>query len=139
MFRDAASKLTGLRRRAFKAKATVELLGGRAWRAESCFGWNRHPVELGLREQASGIVCLDNFPAHGSKTKEAKRLELERDIRALTNPHSQGDPQFRNALSYTRLSTASRSLTAAGSTLFGHAKEPSSSRLMSTHKPVPSQ
>lgn len=104
---DAAKKLTSQRRRAFMAKVAAKLFGGNARRAESCFGWNRHTVELGLREQASGIVCLDNFAARGNKKIEAKMPELERDIRALVEPHSQADPQFRSALSYTRLSAAS--------------------------------
>ena len=104
---DAARKLTSQRRRAFMAKVAADLFGGNARRAESCFGWNRHTVELALCEQASGIVCLDNFAARGNKKMEAKRPDLERDIRALADPHSQTDPQFRSALSYTRLSAAS--------------------------------
>ena len=104
---DAAKRLTSQPRRAFMAKVSAELFGGNARRAESCFGWNRHTVELGLHERASGITCLDNFAARGNKKMEAKRPELERDIRALADPHSQADPQFRSALSYTRLSAAS--------------------------------
>ena len=103
---DAARKLTGQRRRAFMANVAREMLGGSARLAESHLGWSRHTVELGLREHASGIVCLDNFVARGNKKAEAKRPELERDIRALADPHSQADPQFRSALSYTRLSAA---------------------------------
>ena len=103
---DAAKKLTGSRRRAFMANVTVELLGGSARRAQTRFGWNRHTVELGLHERASGIVCVDNFTARGNKKMEAKRPDLERDIRALADPHSQADPQFKSALSYTRLSAA---------------------------------
>ena len=104
---DAARKLTAHHRRAFMANVAAELLGGSAWRAESQFGWNRHTVELGLRERASGIVCMDNFQARGNKKSEAKRPALERDIRALADPHSQADPQFKSTLSYTRLSAAS--------------------------------
>lgn len=104
---DAAKKLTSQRRRAFMANVTAELFGGNARRAESCFGWNRHTVELGLHERASGIVCVDNFAARGNKKLEAKRPDLERDIRALADPHSQADPQFKSALAYTRLSAAS--------------------------------
>ena len=85
----------------------VALLGGSAQQAKSRFGWNRDTVELGLRERASGITCVDNFAARGNKRSEAKRPELERDIRALADPHSQADPQFKSALSYTRLSAAS--------------------------------
>ena len=104
---DAARKLTGPRRRAFMANVTLELLGGSAQRAKTRFGWNRDTVELGLHERASGIVCLDHFAARGNKKMETKRPDLERDIRALADPHSQADPQFKSALSYTRLSAAS--------------------------------
>ena len=104
---DAARQLTSQQRRAFMAKVAADLFGGNARRAGSCFGWNRHPVELGWREQASGIVCLDNFAARGNQKMEAKRPELERDIRALADSHSQADPQFRSLLAYTRLSAAS--------------------------------
>ena len=89
------------------ANVAAEMLGGSARRAESHFGWSRDTVELGLCERASGIVCLDNFGARGNKKAEAKMPELERDIRALAEPHSQSDPQFRSALFYTRLSAAS--------------------------------
>lgn len=89
------------------ARVAVELLGGSARRAESHFGWSRHTVELGLCERASGIICLDNFAGRGNKKSESKRPQLERDIRALADPHSQADPQFRSALAYTRLSAAS--------------------------------
>ena len=88
------------------AKVAVELLGGSAWQAESQFGWNRRTVELGLHERASGIVCVDNFAARGNKKSESKHPALERDIRALADPHSQADPPFKSALSYTRLSAA---------------------------------
>jgi hypothetical protein len=104
---DAARKLTAHRRRAFMANATVELLGGSARRAQSCFGWNRRTVELGLHERASGILCVDNFQARGNHRSETKRPDLERDIRALADPHSQADPQFKSSLAYTRLSAAS--------------------------------
>ena len=36
-----------------------------------------------------------------------RRPWLEADIRALADPHSQADPPFKSALSYTRLSAAS--------------------------------
>ena len=52
------------------------LLGGSAQQAKSRFGWNRDTVELGLRERASGITCVDNFAARGNKRSEAKRPEL---------------------------------------------------------------
>jgi hypothetical protein len=99
---DAAKKLTSQRRRAFMANVTAELFGGNARRAESGFGWNRRTVELGLCERASGIQCLDNFQARGNKKIEAKMPELERDIRALVDPHSQADPQFKTGVTHCK-------------------------------------
>lgn len=107
LLREAASKRTAHRCRAFMAKVAVELLGGSARRARSHFGWNRDTVELGLRERAGGITCLDNFQARGNKKAESKQPRLEADIRALADPHSQADSQFKSALSYTRLSAPS--------------------------------
>ena len=89
------------------ARVAVELLGGSARRAESHFGWSCDAVELGLCERASGIICLENFQARGNKKSESKRPQLEGDIRALADPHSQAGPQFRSSLAYTRLSAAS--------------------------------
>ena len=86
------------------ARVAAEMLGGSAYRAENHLGWNRRTVELGLAERASGIACLDHFQARGNKKAEVKQPKLEADIRALADPHSQADPQFKSALFYTRLS-----------------------------------
>jgi hypothetical protein len=48
--KDAASKLTGAKRRAFQAQVTLDYLEGNARRAETVFGWYRKTVELGLHE-----------------------------------------------------------------------------------------
>ncbi len=46
-FKDAASKLTGAKRRAFQAKVALDYLDGSARRTERVFGWWRKSVELG--------------------------------------------------------------------------------------------
>ena len=46
-FKDAASKLTGVRRRAFQAKVALDYLDGSSRRTERMFGWRRKTVELG--------------------------------------------------------------------------------------------
>ena len=83
--KDAASKLTGAKRRAFQAQVTLDDLEGRARRAERVFGWGRNTVELGLHELWTGIVCLGNFSARGNKKTEEKHVQLEQDIRALAD------------------------------------------------------
>ena len=46
------------------------------------------------------------FPRPRPPPIEAKWPDLERDVRALADVHSQADPQLRTALAYTRLSAA---------------------------------
>ena len=101
--KDAASKLTGPKRRAFQAQVTLDYLEGRARRAERVFGWGRNTVELGLHELWTGIVCLGNFSARGNKKTEEKHVQLEQDIRALADANSQQDPKFQSPFLYTRM------------------------------------
>lgn len=103
LFKDAASKLTGTDKRNFMAKTTLTMFGGSARKAETCLGWNRQTVELGLNELHSGITCLDNYGARGNKKSEKKIRTLESDIRALVEPHSQADPQMKSNFAYTRI------------------------------------
>jgi len=76
-FKDAAEKLTGNRKRDFIAKVTQDYFGGSARRAETVLGWNRHIIQKGLRENRTGIVCVDNYQARGSH-KSAAILILEK-------------------------------------------------------------
>ena len=69
--KDAASKLTGAKRRAFQAKVAWDYLDGSARRAERVFGWRRKTVELGLNELRTGITCRDNTSARGNRKTEA--------------------------------------------------------------------
>jgi len=104
--KDAASKLTGAKRRAFQAQVAIDYLDGSARRAERVFGWGRHTVEVGLEELRTGIARPDNFSARGNKKTEVKCPELEQDIRALAEPHSQQDPKFQSPFLYTRMTAA---------------------------------
>ena len=104
--KDAASKLTGPKRRAFQAQVALDYLEGSARRAEGVFGWGRQTVALGLNELRTGIVCLDNFSARGNKKTEEKLPKLEEDIRSLAEPQSQQDPKFQSAFLYTRMTAA---------------------------------
>lgn len=73
--KDAASKVTGARRRAFQAKVALDYFEGSARRAERIFGWSRKTVELGLNELRTGIVCVGNMSARGNRKTEEKRRE----------------------------------------------------------------
>jgi len=101
--KDAASKLTGAKRRAFQAQVTLDYLDGSARQAERVFGWWRKTVELGLHELRTGITCVDNASARGNRRTEEKLPALEHDIRALAEPQSQQDPKFQSPFQYTRI------------------------------------
>ena len=91
--KDAASKLTGSKRRAFQAQVALDYLDGSPRRAERVFGWWRGAVELGLNELRTGITCVDNTSARGNRKTEEKQPALEQDIRSLAEPQSQQDPK----------------------------------------------
>lgn len=59
--KDAARKLTGVKRSAFQAQVALDYLGGSPRRAESVFGWGRKTVETGLNELRTGITCVNNY------------------------------------------------------------------------------
>lgn len=101
--KDAAGKLTGRKRREFIARVTSEWFGGNARKAEREMGWGRETVKKGLRELETGITCLDNYQGRGNKKAEEKNPRLEEDIRAITEPHTQADPDLRTSLAYTKI------------------------------------
>ncbi|MBT4504205.1 MAG: hypothetical protein HOC74_41140 [Gemmatimonadetes bacterium] len=101
--KDAASKLTGAKRRAFQAQVTLDYLEGNSRRAETVFGWYRKTVELGLHELRTGIRCVERFSARGNRKSEEKQPQLEQDIRTLADPESQVDPKFQSPFLYTRI------------------------------------
>lgn len=101
--KDAAKKLTGIKRRAFQAQVAIDYLNSNSRLAEKTFGWDRKTVALGLNEYRTGIVCVDNFKARGNKKTEAKKPQLEADIVSLAEPKSQTDPKFQTAFKYTRI------------------------------------
>ena len=101
--KDAGTKLTGAKRRAFQAQVALDYLEGSPRRAERVFGWCRKAVELGLNERRTGIICLDNTSARGNRKTEVKQPLLEQDIRSLAEPQSQQDPKFQSPFKYTRM------------------------------------
>lgn len=105
--RLASSHLSGAERRAFQATMALKYCGGNARRAERVFGWGRETVELGLHEQRTGIVCVGAQAAFGgNRLWEEQHPEVAHALWALAQSHSQQDPTFRTALSYTRLTAA---------------------------------
>jgi hypothetical protein len=110
--RLAASKMSGPKRRAFAAEMTLKYCGGPPLRAESIFGWGRHPVERGLAERRTGIRCLGAQAAFSGRPRgEDEPPEAAEDLRRLAEAHAQQAPTFRTTLASTRL-TAQAALEA---------------------------
>lgn len=101
--KDAATKLTGFKRRAFQAQVALDYLAGSPRKAERLLGWDRRTVQLGLHELRTGIICVDNVKRRGNKKSEDKDAQLKADICALAEPVSQIDPKFQTPFYYTRI------------------------------------
>lgn len=105
--KDAASKLTGATKRAFMAKVAEDYFTGSARKTETYLGWGRKGVQLGLHERRTGVRCLDNYQARGTKKTEEKHPELEQAIIELVDGYAQADPQMRTTFCYARVSAQS--------------------------------
>jgi len=100
---DAAKKLKGAAKRAFMANITRNHLDASPRKAERELGWYRKAVEKGLKEQQTGINCVDNYAARGRKKTEDTLPDLVNDIRDLVEQDSQVDPKFRTSFRYMRV------------------------------------
>jgi hypothetical protein len=127
--RLAASKMTGLQRRAFEAEMTMKYCGGNPLLAETIFGWGRHTVAVGLAERRTGIRCLGAQPAFsGRKRWEEQCPEAAAALGKLAEAQAQQDPTFRTTLAYTRL-TANAALEALRTQGYGEEQLPSPSTM----------
>ena len=106
LIRSGARRLTGYQRRSFQAEVAAELCGGNARQAERRFGGGRETVEKGLQERHHRVRCLENFAARGRQRSEEKDPQLAADIRAIVEPHTHADPEFKSSRRYTNLSAA---------------------------------
>jgi len=86
------------------AKVAEDYFEGLARKAETYLGWNRDSIQLGLHERRSGILCVDNYQAHGRRKSEANNPALEADIRTLVDVQSQADPKLQSTFLYARIS-----------------------------------
>jgi hypothetical protein len=102
--KDAATKLTGYRRRDFIAKVAEDYFDGSARRTETAMGWNRDTVQLGLHERRTGLRCADNYRARGRHKSEVLLPNLEADIRRLVDAQAQADPKFQSTFLYAQVS-----------------------------------
>ncbi len=69
-FNLALAKLTGPSRRSFAAQVATAHFGGSARKTERFLAVSRQMVALGLKEQATGICCLDAHHLKGRKKKK---------------------------------------------------------------------
>ncbi|MBD2777790.1 ISAzo13-like element transposase-related protein [Iningainema tapete] len=102
--KDAATKLTGPKKRAFMAEVTLDYFDASARKTETYLGWNRQAITLGLKEKETGIICIDNYQARGRKKTEFLLPNLEADIQSLVDSKSQADPKFQTTFRYARIS-----------------------------------
>ena len=129
LLRVGAQRLTGHQRRLFQAQVCIALCNGNTRQAERRFGWGRQTVQKGLHEWQSGIRCLENFQARGSRRGEDRNPQLAADIRAIVEPHTYADPELKSTRRYSNL-TAGEVLTALQTNNGYRAEELPSERTM---------
>lgn len=69
-FKSALNLLTGYERRKYAAELTNQYFDGSESKAERYLGVSRKMVLTGLKEQETGIRCLENFHLRGRKKKK---------------------------------------------------------------------
>lgn len=129
LLRVGAQRLTGHPRRLFQAQVCLALCNGNPRQAERRFGWGRQTVQKGLHEWQTGIRCLENFQARGSRRSEDRNPQLAADIRVIVEPHTYADPELKSTRRYSNLSAA-EVLTALQSSKGYRAEELPSERTM---------
>jgi hypothetical protein len=103
---ETAKSLKGSARRLFMARTVKELGPGGQQRAARELGWGRMTIRKGMRELATGVICIDAFAWRGRKRAEAHLPNLLTELQAIVDGQSQADPQFRSHRLYTRLTAA---------------------------------
>src|SRR5215510_3991404 len=97
--RLAASTMTGPTRRAFQAEMALQYCGGNPLLAATIFGWGRHPVEVGLAERRTGILCLGAPSAcSGRQPWDDTQPEAAEALRRLAAGPAQPAPTFHTPL-----------------------------------------
>jgi hypothetical protein len=77
----------------------LQYCGGNLLLAETMCGWGRHPVEVGLAERRTGIMCLSAQAAFsGRKPWEDTPPGAEEALGRLAEAHAPQDPTFRTTL-----------------------------------------
>jgi hypothetical protein len=104
LIEEAVKRLKGYQRREYIALVSLEYFDGNARKTEREMGWGRECTQKGLKEQETGIRCLDNYSGSGRRRTEDQIPHLSEAIKSLADPQTQADPAMKNsALSYTRI------------------------------------
>ena len=123
--RLAASTMPGPTRRAFQAERALQYGGGTPVRAETICGWGRHPVEVGLAERRTGLICLGAQAAFSGRQRwEDTPPEAAAALSRLAAAHAQPAPTLRTTWASTRL-TARAALAALRAPGYGTDHVPS--------------
>ncbi len=69
-FKTGLSLLTGYKRREYAANLSKQYFDSSPRKTERALGVSRTVVEQGLKEQKSGIRCIENFSLRGRKKKK---------------------------------------------------------------------
>ena len=94
----------------------VKYGGGNPLRADTLFGWGRHPVEVGLAERRTGSICLGAQSAFSGRHRwEEEPPEAAGALRRLAAAPAQHAPPLRPLLASTR-----RTATAAWAAVRAH-------------------
>lgn len=88
LFKTTAATLKGSSRRLFMARTVQELGRGGQAKAMRELDWSEWSIRKGLRELASGMVCVDAFHLRGRLPVEARLPNLREDIRAIVDGQS---------------------------------------------------
>jgi len=103
---ETAKSLKGSARRLFMARTMKELGPGGQQRAARELRWGRMTIRKGMRELATGVICIDAFAWRGRKRAEAPLPNLLTDLQAIVDSQSQAAPQFRSHRLSTRRAAA---------------------------------
>jgi hypothetical protein len=74
-FKSALSLLTGYKRRQYVADLSKAYFDSSPRKTERALGVSRTIVEKGLKEQSSGIRCMENFSLRGRKKKNTNTTD----------------------------------------------------------------
>jgi hypothetical protein len=102
IFKSAAKKLNGAKKRQFMADVVNELGFGGQRACEDQLGWCRNTIRKGQHEIKASVTCMDYYAGRGRKKAEENNPNLLSDIKAIVEPDSQADPAMNSNRIYIK-------------------------------------